>query len=147
MAPVVRLVFGADYDKTRLSEYAAVLMHARRLGVARGVLPRFLLDVPGGLKGVVQAERALRQQAAGRLPVLRTGPRPRVASVLRAMPARSLADLGGGGDEFVLVLARRGADGTVAVLGEVPRDLALLDRAANRLVEAGSQGRISAVAA
>src|SRR5690606_19651274 len=33
LTPIVKLVFGADYDKTRLTEYAAVLGHARRLGL------------------------------------------------------------------------------------------------------------------
>jgi len=33
MTPVVKLVFGHDYDKTRLTEYAAVLTHAHRLGL------------------------------------------------------------------------------------------------------------------
>jgi len=33
MTPIVKLVFGADYDKTRLTEYATVLGHAQRVGV------------------------------------------------------------------------------------------------------------------
>ncbi|HBQ91812.1 MAG TPA: hypothetical protein DD795_02395, partial [Erythrobacter sp.] len=36
MTPVVKLVFGADYDKTRLTEYAAVLTHAHRRQVEPG---------------------------------------------------------------------------------------------------------------
>jgi hypothetical protein len=35
-----------------------------------------------------------------------------------------------GDDEFALVIARRGANGTIAALAEVPRDVALLERAA-----------------
>ena len=38
MTPVVKLVFGANYDKTRLAEYACVLGHAKDEGVARGEL-------------------------------------------------------------------------------------------------------------
>ena len=56
MTPVVKLVFGHDYDKTRLTEYAAVLTHAHRLGLQRGKLAEFLGDVDGGLKGVVAAD-------------------------------------------------------------------------------------------
>ena len=36
MTPVVKLVFGPDYDKTRLTEYAAVLSHAHRLELEQG---------------------------------------------------------------------------------------------------------------
>ena len=36
MTPVVKLVFGADYDKTRLTEYATALTHAQRIGLGRG---------------------------------------------------------------------------------------------------------------
>jgi hypothetical protein len=35
MTPVVKLVFGADYDKTRLTEYAAALNHGQRLDRGR----------------------------------------------------------------------------------------------------------------
>ena len=38
MTPVVKLVFGATYDKTRLAEYACVLGHAKDEGVGRGEL-------------------------------------------------------------------------------------------------------------
>jgi hypothetical protein len=36
LTPVVKLVFGVDYDKTRLTEYASALAHAQRLGIGRG---------------------------------------------------------------------------------------------------------------
>ena len=36
MTPVVKLVFGPDYDKTRLTEYAAALDQGHRLRIARG---------------------------------------------------------------------------------------------------------------
>ena len=38
MTPVVKLVFGVHYDKTRLTEFAAALSWARREGVAAGAL-------------------------------------------------------------------------------------------------------------
>src|SRR3546814_13301979 len=37
MTPVVKLVFGAAYDKTRLAEYACVLGHAKEEGLRRGI--------------------------------------------------------------------------------------------------------------
>jgi hypothetical protein len=40
MTPIVKLVFGIDHDKTRLAEYALVLGHAKRTGMAKGeILP------------------------------------------------------------------------------------------------------------
>ena len=64
MTPIVKLVFGATYDKTRLTEYAAALGFARHSGVARGELAAFLETYEGGLKAVVKAERARRAPAA-----------------------------------------------------------------------------------
>jgi hypothetical protein len=40
MTAVVKLVFGADYDKTRLAEYALALDHANETGMNRGELSR-----------------------------------------------------------------------------------------------------------
>ncbi|MFM7404154.1 MAG: hypothetical protein ACKO1N_08710, partial [Erythrobacter sp.] len=57
MTPVVKLVFGHDYDKTRLTEYAAVLTHAHRLELEPGALAGFLAATEGGVKAVVKAER------------------------------------------------------------------------------------------
>ncbi|WP_260581107.1 hypothetical protein [Sphingopyxis sp. PET50] len=63
MTPLVKLVFGADYDKTRIAEYACVLGHARSEGVGRGELAAYLDRYPGGLKGLVKDERAKRRTA------------------------------------------------------------------------------------
>jgi hypothetical protein len=38
--PFVKLVFGTEYDKTRLTEYATALAHARRVGLGKGHCPR-----------------------------------------------------------------------------------------------------------
>ena len=64
MTPVVKLVFGAEYDKTRLTEYAAVLQHATRNDVGSGGLPLFLDAFDGGIKAIVAAERAERKPSA-----------------------------------------------------------------------------------
>ena len=71
MTPVVKLVFGADYDKTRLTEYAAALSHAHRLELPRGALGDFLRGAEGGLKGVVKAERQLRREEERQEPIRR----------------------------------------------------------------------------
>ena len=134
MTPLVKLVFGHGYDKTRLAEYAAALDHARRLRLGRGQLGAYLSEAPGGLKGVVHAERVLRRQEQGTSRPERSGPREALARTLRAMPTRVMSDIAPDGDEFVLVLARRLPGGGVALVDEVPRDLSLLDRAASAIV-------------
>ena len=128
MTPVVKLVFGADYDKTRLTEYAAALIHAQRIGLGRGELGIYLAHADGGLKGVVAAERALRRTSDAA-----SGPRPSFAARLRAMAPLSLADLSPQGEEFALVLVRRTPAGEVQLLGEVPADAGLVERAARKL--------------
>lgn len=130
MTPVVKLVFGADYDKTRLTEYAAALLHAQRLQLGRGVLLKFLAEAPGGLKGVVAAERRLRRAESGR----KATSRETVTARLRRLPERALSAIEPEGEEFALVLVRRIAGSVPVLLGEVTGDPALLERAARRLV-------------
>jgi len=134
MTPVVKLVFGADYDKTRLTEYAAALTHAQRLGLPRGALGEYLSKAEGGLKGVVKAERRLRKEDAGKAVEPIDAPRQALARKLRALPAKAFDALAPGGSEFALVMIRRTDEGEVAMLGEVPEDVALLERAARRLL-------------
>nr|WP_068076936.1 hypothetical protein [Novosphingobium lentum] len=132
MTPVVKLVFGADYDKTRLTEYAAALNHATRLGLSRGTLGQFLEHAPGGLKGVVNAERKLRRAenaaASGRREPESIGSR------LRSLPPLPLAEVARDGEEFALLMVRRLPTGEVALLGEVAGDAQLFERAARRLM-------------
>jgi hypothetical protein len=134
MTPVVKLVFGADYDKTRLTEYAAALAHAHRIGLDQGALGEYLTRAEGGLKGVVQAERRLRRADAG-LPVDAAGA-PRAATVkkLRAVATQSFDAIPAEGPEFALVMLRRLPGGAVVVVGEVPDDVTLVERAAKKLL-------------
>jgi len=131
LIPLVKLVFGADYDKTRLTEYATVIAHARRIALPGGELARFLAVQPGGLKGVVQIERRMRRAASGEPQV---PARDRLAFRLRQLPTRSLDALPAEGEEFALVLARRTPEGRVVMLGEVA-DPALVERAARKLLD------------
>lgn len=134
MTPVVKLVFGADYDKTRLTEYAAVLSHAHRLELERGSLANFLCNVEGGLKAIVKAERRLRRGDAGEV-VEQTGAvREALAQQLRELEAMTLEALDGGGAEFALVLVRRDEVGCVEILGELPEDVPQIERAAKKLI-------------
>lgn len=133
MTPVVKLVFGADYDKTRLTEYAAVLTHAHRVGVARGTLADYLGKADGGLKGVVQSERALRRAEQGE-PARRETPREALARKLRAIAPLGFEDIAEDGPEFALVMIRRDGAGNVVVVGEIADDVALIEKAGRKLV-------------
>ena len=134
MTPIVKLVFGSDYDKTRLTEYATVLGYAHRTGVARGTLDKLLASAEGGLKGVVQAERQARKEAEGKSVAVRDAVRKSLARKLRKLDAVGLGDLAQEGAEFALVMVRRLPSGELVVLGEVPEDLALVEKAARKLI-------------
>ncbi|WP_036502487.1 hypothetical protein [Novosphingobium sp. AP12] len=133
LLPLVKLVFGADYDKTRLTEFAAVIAHGRRLDLASGMLAAHLGAVPGGLKALVREERRLRREEEGKVATPSTA-RERLASGLRAMETRPLAALARDGEEFTVLVARRLDSGEVVVLGEAGGDEALLQRAAKHLL-------------
>ncbi|MEP6869529.1 MAG: hypothetical protein ABJA20_13540, partial [Novosphingobium sp.] len=124
LTPVVKLVFGADYDKTRLTEYGSAMAHAQRLGLGRGALSGFLAAAPGGLKGVVHAERRLRREESGKPAIHVDTPREamvraEVTRKLREVTPRPLADLDAAGEEFTLVIAQRSPSGEVMLVGEV----------------------------
>ncbi len=126
MTPIVKLVFGADYDKARLTEFAAALAHAERCEVDfEGFLP-FIERFTGGLKGLVAAERDARRPEPR---VDNRGDRARVR--LRSAAPQPLSSLAGN-DEFTLVLVRRDANGKVEPVCAVP-DMSLLEKALHRL--------------
>lgn len=133
MTPVVKLVFGHDYDKTRLTEYAAVLTHAHRLRLERGSLAEFLAGTEGGVKAVVKAERSLRREEQGKPVVDAAAVREALAEQLRALEAITLEDLDGAGPEFALALIRRDEIGCAEIIAELPEDIALIERAARKL--------------
>ncbi|MFM6933514.1 MAG: hypothetical protein ACKOUT_14880 [Novosphingobium sp.] len=131
--PVVKLVFGADYDKTRLTEYASAMAHAQRCGIGQGALADYLAHASGGLKGVVQAERRLRREESGKPGSHRDTPREALSRRLREIAPRPIQALEGEGEEFALVVVRRMADGQVLLVGEVADDVPLLERAVKAL--------------
>ena len=134
MTPIVKLVFGHDYDKTRLTEYAAVLTHAHRVGIERGTLASFLSSADGGLKGVVNAERRLRREEAGKVVEDEGDIRAKLAQKLRELDEIMLEALSAEGPEFSLVMVRRDGNGKLALIGEIADDVALIERAGKRLV-------------
>ncbi|KQS02267.1 hypothetical protein ASG11_16015 [Sphingomonas sp. Leaf357] len=122
MTPIVKLVFGADYDKTRLTEYAAVLGHARRVGVDTGALGEFLDTFEGGIKGVVKAERALRQPAA------KPAPDHRATLAKKAVLADVALETGVADGDYVVLLARSNGVGGLQVVAAIG-DAALTEKA------------------
>jgi hypothetical protein len=127
MTPIVKLVFGIDYDKARLTEFAAALSYARRQDIEFGGFQKFIEQQAGGLKGLVAAERAARR------PEAKADTRSEAARAqLRSAPALSLADVPAS-DEFALVLTRRGPDGQHEPVAFVD-DEAMIERAIRRLV-------------
>ncbi|MBD59847.1 MAG: hypothetical protein CL808_06985 [Citromicrobium sp.] len=132
MTPVVKLVFGTDYDKTRLAEYAAALSYARREKIAAGELSEFLETAEGGLKAVVARERALRRSGkSGEA----DGAGTRLQRRLGKLPSRPLSEIPATGAEFSLCVIRRDENGQIAFLGEVADDERLLARAARHLAD------------
>ena len=129
--PIVKLVFGAAYDKTRLTEFSTALQYADRNAVPVGGLAQILASYDGGLKGIVAAERRARKVASGQH-VATTPADPR--SRLRSARVRDLSEFAGTGEEFILLVARREADGSVAIVGSVESDAALTDKALRKAV-------------
>jgi hypothetical protein len=121
MTPVVKLVFGADYDKTRLTEFAAALSWARREALPMGSLREALERHDGGLKGVVQAERRARR------PQSRPDMIEAAREVIRSASAVAYVDIDVN-QEFVVLLARRDGDGRIAVVAPAVTDAALVER-------------------
>jgi len=125
MTPIVKLVFGIDYDKTRLTEFAAALSYAERENVDFGSFQAFVEQADGGLKALVAAERKARRPDQPTEDKVEAG-----KSALRAAPSIPLAQLPTN-QEFALVLTRRNADGVHEVV-ELVGDSAMLERALRR---------------
>lgn len=121
MTPIVKLIFGVDYDKTRLTEFAAALSYGKRHGLPPGGMRHFLDAYPGGLKAIVAAERRERRPASKPAPIDTT------RDAARALEAQTVLTLPGD-DEFVLIVARRVDADRVAVIGVAPDDRAILDK-------------------
>ena len=122
MTPIVKLVFGADYDKTRLTEFAAALANATREGVDFGGFEAFLEAADGGLKGLVAAERKARRPdrvEVDRAALARTALRRAAPIALAQLPTN---------EEFALVLTRRNPNGIHEIV-ELVSDAALIPTA------------------
>ncbi|MEO0412233.1 MAG: hypothetical protein AAF221_10400 [Pseudomonadota bacterium] len=130
LTPIVKLVFGQGYDKTRLTEYAAALGYADREGVPQGDFQSFVDAFEGGIKAMVKAERAARNQARGnesidKLEAAKAALRERQA--MMTLPDDVVT--GTGEEEFVLMVARRDPSGGYSVLDTVETGKSTLEAA------------------
>lgn len=118
MTAIAKLVFGAAYDKTRLTEYATALDHGWAQGMERGGMAAYLESYDGGLKGLVRDERAARRAERP------TRADPAVAARARLMAAQALpADaISTDAHGLAVVVARREADGSMAIVAALPAD-------------------------
>ena len=127
MTPIVKLVFGVGYDKTRLTEFAAALSWGRREAVPLGGFSEYLTGFSGGLKAIVHEERRRRR------PDPAPAPADTRRDTLRAAEPVAYLDIDAGSSEFVLLFARREPDGRLAVLAPVVSDERLLDQAIRKI--------------
>ena len=132
--PIVKLVFGADYDKTRVAEFAAAIVYGRSKSLPFGSFSGFLDEFDGGLKAVVSLERLMRHDDRAPAGNTRHKLRQAIDCKLREISIQTWSNLSADGDEFTLLLARRLPNGSVALVGEVPSDIALLEKAARSLL-------------
>jgi len=127
--PALKLVFGPEYDKTRLTEYAAALSYAVRMGETSASFVDFLKAMPGGIKGCVQEERAFKRGAEGTHAHVR---QMESEAALRQRPAVALSDLASE-EEFCVILARRTKAGGVEALGRANISKTALDVAVRHM--------------
>ena len=124
MTPVVKLIFGVSYDKTRLAEYAAALDHAMAAGMESGALGAYLEAYPGGLKGLVRDERLARKKA-------RTAPANPVHEArrkLRAALAIPFEEVVTDEEGLAVLIGRREADGSLSIVGTLSADTPLAEK-------------------
>ncbi|RMF08668.1 MAG: PAS domain-containing protein [Alphaproteobacteria bacterium] len=130
----LKLAFGTDYDKTRLTEYAAAMNFAHRQGLDRDAFLAALHDTPGGLKALVRAERAVRGGRDGAAP-------GRMERTLAELTPCAIVDdwrtAPGDGNDYVVILARQSDPGAnqLALLDALPArpgDLRRFVRKGNR---------------
>ena len=116
MTAVIKLVFGATYDKTRITEYATALDHAATARLSVGSFAAYLAGYDGGLKALVRDERAARRADMPARPDKRQTARDTMKCATALDPLAVATD----NDGLAVVVARREADGTLAIVGALP---------------------------
>jgi len=132
MTPIVKLVFGENYDKTRLTEYASALRFANQSNIAKGEFASYLENREGGLKAIVSEERKSRNpgSTASASSVVSS----EIMEKLRTAPARQLNEFDAGADEFIVLVARQDENGNLAVVGSVKGQPKLTDQVLKKTV-------------
>lgn len=124
MTAIVKLVFGAGYDKTRLTEYATALDHAQASGLSLGALADHLNGYPGGLKALVRDVRAERRAEKPARPDGRTSARATLKAARALEPQAVTTDT----DGLAVVVARREIDGSLSIVAALSGSSTLSDR-------------------
>ena len=125
MTPIVKLVFGKDFDRTRLAEYSAVLIRGKQLNIPLGGMLEFLRSSRGGIKGIVAEARMLKRgYASGPARKIKAG----IARQLRQIEVCALDGIQMGGEEFGVVLVRQMDNGETRICGAVSCDVSMIEK-------------------
>lgn len=119
MTALVKLIFGAGYDKTRLSEFAIAIDQGLHENIAAGGLAEHISDYSGGLKAYVRDARAAKRATAG------VAPRERALEArvrLTSAPSIDMAEVATDETGLAVVVMRRVADGRFEALGGLAGD-------------------------
>jgi len=112
MTAVAKLIFGARYDKSRLAEIALILAHARAQDLGFGVAVGWLSSHAGGIKALVADIRASQRRERPARPDRLSTARQRLGEA-KAIDT-SVLETGAG--DFAVLVARREADGSLAIV-------------------------------
>ncbi|SCW34576.1 hypothetical protein SAMN02927924_00080 [Sphingobium faniae] len=116
MTAVIKLIFGATYDKTRVTEYAAALDHARARDMGMGTLAAHLAAYEGGLKALIRDVRAARRADMPARPDRGRAARDAIKVAPPLTPQSILTDE----DGLAILVARRESDGSLAFVAALP---------------------------
>lgn len=105
--PTLKLCFGKDYDKTRLTEYAAALSFAQKNGEDGMSLPDFLSNYPGGIKGCVRAARASHNTNPGKPTENQSEDYQEIIENMASLAHFEVGENGGDHEKIYLLLGRR----------------------------------------
>ena len=128
--PILKLIFGKEYDKTRLTEYAAALSYAWRNGQTRSSFKSFVTAHPGGIKGCVKAERRERRIAGG------NREKDQIEAAKEVLRNRDPLDMAAIGSqvqhEYCLLIARKNTAGITEAVALAEESEAMLESALKR---------------
>lgn len=130
--PIIKLVFGKNFDKTRITEYAAALSYARRNKQTSESLPEFLANTPGGIKGCVHAERVAKRKEKG---IAGDVALETAKEKLRHEKAICEVEIEGVEEEFVLLLGKKTESGTVEIIKPLKEKNSFVDPMIKRAVK------------